>query len=256
MNRTAFVLVCSIISASAAMGCSGSSDTGDGGADTSTTDTASTDVTSTDVTGTDAGGTDAASADVQTDDSSVLPDAGGGGSDGGPDTEYPINVTFSDRCPFEACGGNVVGHWRYSSVCLPPPNFSACPTAMVRATGTGRGGVVITSTNITRNITVNIVTTVTIPAICLAGTSCMEVQSALRSGGYPDATCAMSGANCECTFSQTSNINDDTTYTTSGNTLTTGTGQTYEYCSRMNMIRYRQTGGSRPEPGVATLVPR
>lgn len=203
------------------------------------------------------------------DSGSIAPDTGSGMHDSGsgtPDTgsgtqdsgsgEYPLNVRFANDCGFVACGGNVVGNWRPQEVCLPPPDLgSSCPGARVEASGVVRGYVSITGTNIDENVIATLRTTMTLPMSCLGGASCDMIQNELRRR-LPDATCMTMGTNCQCTFSETDTHVENHGYSVSGNLLVLdGGAETYEYCVRGGMFRFRRVSGGSTQR-VWTLIPR
>lgn len=186
--------------------------------------------------------------------------ATGGGSGGGTVAE-PATITLSiDNCPsLIACGGAPLpGTWHYSAGCVNNP-FRAAQQACGQITfsnlqGTVKGSVVFEATLVTRRVTTNVSGTINVPASCLQGViTCAQMQTQLRQS-HPNATCAAAGAGCDCTVSEQQVIQDTSSYSVTGSTITVGSG-TYDYClAPASTLKYRKTGNANVEDGLMTLT--
>jgi hypothetical protein len=147
---------------------------------------------------------------------------GGGSSSGG------------DSCGTVApCGGNVVGTWKASDVCVTGETTSvtmagctATTTASPHVSGTAtfnKDGTFSTDT------TIDITTTISIPASCLAqlaGASCAEIglliSATAEDAGASSSCVSASGGGCTCTLVDNGAPSASAgTYTISGSSITT-----------------------------------
>lgn len=179
----------------------------------------------------------------------------------GDDASVPEGtVHVASSCPtFTPCGGDPAGSWRYASVCVAPPLDALramCPGLDVSGTGTVRGAVTFAGGTVTRNVAGQIDLVLTIPASC-AVVGCGVIGSALRSAGYPDATCtAASAGGCRCTATQRAGTAGSAGYAVAGNTITTTNGGTYDFCVHDGVLTYRETSPNPSEPWIADLARR
>jgi hypothetical protein len=171
-------------------------------------------------------------------------------SDGGPSAATPAastkeaDVDINGTCStFTACGGSPQGTYDYASGCVANV-FSAaeaqCPTldttnAKVRVTGS----LYFVGPALTRDAIVKISGSITVPVTCSMG-QCAAVEAALK-GSFDSISCTGAAA-CTCTIANTEIVKNATTFSVSGNTVTTGDGETYQICAQADSLRY--TGNS------------
>ena len=185
---------------------------------------------------------------------------GSSGTGGGTVMEPPTLTLTIDNCPaLAACGGAPLpGTWHYTAGCVNNP-FSAARQACGQITfsslqGTVKGSVVFAAGTVTRRVTTNVSGTINVPASCLQGVvTCAQMQAQLRQQ-YANATCAAAGAGCDCTVSEQQQIDDASSYSVTGSTITVGSG-TYDYClAPASTLKYRRTGNANVEDGLMTLT--
>jgi hypothetical protein len=216
-----------------------------------------------DAAGSDTGTTldeDGGSLDARAPDAFVPPDANrdafvpGGGT-----------ITLSEDCPdFVPCGGSIVGTWAYESICIEHseitgafPLICATGTVIEAGGGTVDGTITATETSITRRIDTATNATILINPTC-SGLGCDNLEMMVESmvpGAM--ATCVEAGTTperCRCDVTFNTTIDETQTYTITGNTMTTGTGRTFDICvdASSGTLQYRETDG--PEPGVSTSM--
>jgi hypothetical protein len=234
-----------------AVGCGGSS------SDVAATDAGSdAPTTPTDSGATDSGTTDSGATDAKSDAPIVVPG-----------TEQ--TVQYGSCATFTPCGGDPKGAWTYAAGgCL-----DAIDVASFCATGTitnpsvkVKGTVTINATTIDRLAQVTTSATVGIPKVCVdqipipAFRNCPGIETALKLAppngpGFDTATCTSDGSGgCSCAASNTEITKTTATYTATGNTITTGNGETYDYCisNGGNTFTYQETTAGTPQK--ATLV--
>ena len=157
--------------------------------------------------------------------SSFAASCGGGSSNN-------INV---GTCGVAPCGGDVVGDWAASSVCIDPTPFSTdilrrakstCPElSLGTVTITPSGALSLAADkSFTGSLVVDAAVDVIYPATCVAGASCDDVTAALRTtvgtNGITGVSCAGTDS-CTCTTTQAIDIVNATgTWATSGTQLT------------------------------------
>ena len=156
----------------------------------------------------------------------------------------------SGSCGVQPCGGNVVGNWRASSACADQAAvnmdfFGAvagdCPGATLNGVKYSPSGTLMfgSSMTYTAAITMGVTFNMNLPASCLQGQTCADVNTAIQSlvgtNGVSAATCSGSGS-CTCAIIGTLDIeNSAGTYATAGTTLTLtatsgGNGDSGPYC--------------------------
>ena len=155
-----------------------------------------------------------------------------------------------DCTMFTACGGNVVGTWRLTKACisgLANPLAAFCPSSTFQVSESLGGTVKFVANDgvtlamgvaggtYSSNITSSVVEDLTIPASCLQGATCAQVQSSINQsgdGGAPAAmgTCTDAAGGCAChVTAATSATPTSGVYTVSGSTITLD-GQPSPYC--------------------------
>jgi hypothetical protein len=232
-------------------------------------------------TGTDSGmpGTDSGMTGV---DSGMGTDSGMTGTDSGPgDDAGPTDggvvtgdctaapITIMATCPtFTPCGGSPSGAYCYTDVCITEAEVlgsaaSVCPTLMITSSSGSVTGRVefLAGMMVSRMATTHVEGTVAVPPSCVIG-GCGTVETLMNNALMPNgsATCTPAGGGaCTCDIVLDANIDNTSTYTTSGNTLTVGaagSARTYDYCVESGgQMRFRETTAMAQEIGVQTLTP-
>jgi hypothetical protein len=211
-------------------------------------------------------------------------DGGGGGSEGGSidaggntdaaidagvdsSTELAITGNFIDlqykACtPLAACGGDVKGLWRLTGGCVDSGAFDAAKAQCAGLTESNvkfqaRGVVFADATKITRKTEVKFTATLDVPAVCVAanplGATCANAATAIKFAGIANATCVDgAGGACTCNVSDQTTDNSTDTYTTAGNTLTSG-ARTFDYCVAGTQLEYKETT-AKAIPAIFTLT--
>ena len=144
-----------------------------------------------------------------------------------------------DCTMFTACGGNVVGTWKPTKACisgLANPLAAFCPSSTFQVSET-LGGTVqfVANGTYSSNISSSVVEDLTIPASCLQGATCAQVQSSINQsgdGGAPAAmgTCTDAAGGCACHVTAAGSATPTSgVYTVSGSTITLD-GQPSPYC--------------------------
>jgi hypothetical protein len=148
------------------------------------------------------------------------------------------------------------GSYDYTGGCVTDVFAAArqqCPTldssqAKVTVTGT----LYFAGNALTRRVTSNISGSIKLPMACTAG-QCAQAELALKQG-FDTATCTGT-SDCTCTVTKVSKTENATTFTTSGNNVTTADGETYQICSNATGFDYSgKSAGS--EVGVWNLKKR
>ncbi len=173
-----------------------------------------------------------------------------------------VDLDLSGTCPaFTPCGGDITGTWNYTGACLSDAFAEAkqqCPgLTATNAKGTLIGTITATATTLTRNVTVNAEASLTFPSSCLTdfGGDCSLLQAGINAKYKGKTTCtAGASGSCTCDFNgDISPSSQPDTYTVSGTQITTGSGDTYDFCVMGDQLEERKTAGSIPEPGIYTL---
>ncbi|MCC6335535.1 MAG: hypothetical protein IT380_16275 [Myxococcales bacterium] len=188
---------------------------------------------------------------------------GGGTGGGGTGMPLTINLSYQSQCPAinPQCGGDLVGRWFYTAACVDGSILgdlnSACTgggatITVTNITGTTRGEVTFTSTNVSRSVNTNLVATLSVPAAC-AVVGCSTIQAALDAL-YDSVSCSSAGAGCTCTITHATSISDGAAYTSSNGVISVGGGaRAYAYCRTGSSMVYRETSTPMTEPGTLTL---
>lgn len=153
-------------------------------------------------------------------------------------------------CGVQPCGGDVAGSWRAKSACADQATVnmqflgaiaSDCPSATLSNVSYTPSGTLMfgSSTTYTADVTMAVKFTMNLPASCLQGQTCAQVNAAIQatvgSDGITSATCSGSGS-CTCAVTGTVDVeNSAGTYATAGTTLTLtatsgGNGDSGAYC--------------------------
>ncbi len=188
---------------------------------------------------------------------------GGGGSDAGPAGDVTVSqtaatISFGSCQAAAACGGNVQGTWDYSGGCIDDP-FAAvkqqCPSATSsNVQGSVAGTVNFVGDSLFRKAKATFSGTITLPAACTMGAPCATIQSAMSSA-FDSVTCTGT-TSCDCVVKSHTDVDDGSTFTVSGNTLTTSGGNRYDFCVKGGQMTERQTDSSATEPGNFSLTKR
>lgn len=178
---------------------------------------------------------------------------GAGGSGGAGTTQCGVN----------ACGGNLVGTWKYSNTCSPTA-FGDCAGETIDASGVHRVGTLTFNANGTYSTTVTDSGTfiLDLATACLSGLACTDVQSAFL-GQSPatvsSATCSATATGCHCLLGALGTQQTDTgTYSTSGTSVTlsssTGGVDTDAYCVTGSILHliYSDSTPAMPDESVLT----
>ncbi|MBX3260135.1 MAG: hypothetical protein KF782_10635 [Labilithrix sp.] len=158
--------------------------------------------------------------------------------------------------PFSACGGSPQGTYDYTSGCVDDVFASAreqCPSLdTTNAKVTAVGSLYFKDGALSRRATVRISGTIVVPAACSAG-RCAALADAYKSA-FGSISCTGT-ADCVCTIESEESANSATTFTVTGNNVTTGDGETYAFCDEGDTLEYSgRSAGS--EEGVWTLKRR
>jgi hypothetical protein len=184
--------------------------------------------------------------------------SGAGGSSGGADGGVNCNAVTT------ACGGNVVGTWKFTQTCLSASQdlSSTCPGASAiydytfSGTATYNADGTFSSTG-----TVSALVHEHFPSGCMPfGSTCAELgQMAMDAGTGSCSTDSAGGCNCDAVTPATST--DATgTYKASGGTLTTmhdGTTTLASYCVEGSLLYQsfeQQPDGGTTAIGIAVLT--
>ena len=155
---------------------------------------------------------------------------------------------------FTPCGGNVVGTWEVTDACLSGNlEFPGCPAATTSFEGLGATGTVTFNADMTgtSNITTRGSVKMTLPASCLMGASCAQLDTAIKSdpeltgpdSDFSSASCSGSGA-CTCTLTlKPSAMMSGGSWSTSGNRLIQG-GDVNEYCATESELKIQTEAAS------------
>lgn len=165
-----------------------------------------------------------------------------------------VSLTFGTCPAFTPCGGDEKGSWKISGGCLSDSFLAGVEDACAGFTTTNeaikaKGIVTADGANITRRTEVTLTAKAFIPFSCAP--QGFQTCSAIAAGaqfqyGFSKATCTPTANNdgCNCDVEKTQSENSTGTYTTSGNTITTGSNDTFDYCVAGNKLTYTQTNGT------------
>jgi hypothetical protein len=149
------------------------------------------------------------------------------------------------------CGGNVVGAWSISNVCLQNASSAvmntSCPQAQVDASGLKETGTITFNADMTYTSSATLSGAIkeTFPSSCLMSqgvtVTCAQLNSELQTlvqaanSPFSSASCAQASSGCACSFQFSSQTSTQSgTYSTSGSTITNmpsgGTASSDTYC--------------------------
>ena len=168
-------------------------------------------------------------------------------------TPPPIPKCIPGLAQKDACGGNLVGSWKYKAGCISPSSFDdfkkACPGAKISNTGyamdSGLHSLVMKSDkSFTRAVKGKATAKVLVPASC-AILGCAAVVTAAKLV-LPTAniTCKASAGGCDCDVILPVVTLDQGTYKVNGGKVTaTVNGKNYDYyfCVKGGALLYRGT---------------
>ena len=183
---------------------------------------------------------------------------GGGAASNVTVSQTAANISFGSCQAAAACGGDVQGTWDYAGGCIDDP-FAAvkqqCPSATTsNVQGSIAGTVNFVGDALYRKAKASFSGTITLPAACTMGAPCATIQSAMSSA-FDSVTCTGT-TSCDCVVKSHTDVDDSSTFTVSGNTLTTAGGNTYDFCVKGGQMTERQTDSSAAEPGNFSLTKR
>jgi hypothetical protein len=139
-----------------------------------------------------------------------------------------------------ACGGAPTGTWDYTSGCVEDVFAKAreqCAGLDASAVDVRvKGSLFFSAAGLTRDASVTVSGSVVFPSSCALG-QCETVESALKAGGFPTASCT-GASSCTCAIDRTETTHDATTYTIDGSTVVTGDGERYSYCIEGGSLVY------------------
>lgn len=140
--------------------------------------------------------------------------------------------TASSSCPYTPCGGDVNGDWNMTESCAAPISMPdpGCSTSTGSVTPSYSGTIKFKSDGTyKRSLEVRGPLTLHLPKACVTE-QCSAVANGLNNSGYyKDVTCSDDGSGgCNCSGKMAGGPQEDEgTYTTSGNNLTTTPSQQY-----------------------------
>jgi hypothetical protein len=187
-----------------------------------------------------------------------------GGDSGEPPTKPPVSTTegdvvFTEACPaFSPCGGAPSGTYDYESGCLGDifaQLKEACPAIdFSGAKITVAGSLYFMGNALARDVVTKASGDVVVPAQCAqAAGGCPGVEALLKNS-FDTVSCTGATA-CTCTVSRTDTGQSATTFTVSGDKLTTADGESYDFCENAGALEYQgETAGA--EDGVWKLKKR
>lgn len=204
----------------------------------------------------DGGGTPEGSSNDSGPTSDAAPADTGTDSAAPPLTGPFIDIKYgAASCPaFTACGGDPKGMWTLKDGCVTEKVFDGAKAQCNGLTESdvkfqARGYVLVDATSATQKTEVKFSAKLAVPSGCkgLAGGVCANLATLLQTlGGLDTATCVDDAGTGGCTCDVGDTITDTTTdtYTTSGNTLTTGSGgsaRTWDYCVASPQLSLKET---------------
>ena len=176
----------------------------------------------------------------------------------------------SDNCPSSPapCGGNIVGTWKFSSVCVDESMSSSAASSCGAKVSVGQVKISGTLT-FNKDMTYSEDTTGTVqetadePASCLTGTgvTCEEIGSRFEQDISSDSAsasgrCSKAGSGCHCSFSVTQRSTDSGTYAVQGSVLgqnSSDNGDSHsDYCVQGNTL-YLQMSAMSMDMGSSTI---
>ena len=185
------------------------------------------------------------------------------------------NTIGGPSCGVGPCGGDVVGTWNVTDICLSRSILmstfagelmGSCPGASVGNSDAGPSGLFVFNTDSTYSLdfTMTLSLGMNFPLSCFpAGTTCADLDAAFKqqAAGDPSITstaCAGSGT-CACTIVEAPRqITESGTYSVSGSSLLTtptgGAADTQGYCVKDKNMTFSDTTPDPQNPVTAIVV--
>ena len=161
----------------------------------------------------------------------------------------------------DACGGDPVDLWHFSTACLAPidPALPAlCPDAVVGTSNwvdDGASTLLFTADAFAFDVAGSLTTGFSLPPSCVSGQTCSEVAFSLDTF----VTCVNGvGENvggCDCVNSVRVDDTSGGTYTAVDGVLTLSTGVSYFYCASADGLQLRETDTSGNDVPSLVLTP-
>lgn len=194
----------------------------------------------------------------------------GGGGGGGDDT----GGACGEVAP---CGGDIVGTWAPAGSCVSPAPFLRTLGAQLGLTCPAGRPTTLGPSTVGRRISTSLAAdgtytgsselsgslNVDIPASCLDGGTCVDLDAAFRAmidpaRGIVEAGCT-GAATCACSLVESASSSEAGTYTTSGSILQTvnadGTATQTDYCVRGTRLHFINLDTDAPRPeGEAAIA--
>lgn len=175
-----------------------------------------------------------------------------------------VTLTFGTCTSFAPCGGDETGSWKVSGGCLSDSFLAPAADACAGFTTSNevikaKGIVTADGANIVRRTQVKLTAKAFIPLSCAPNgfNDCNAIAAGAQfQYGFDKATCVPNdaGDGCNCDIEETVAENATDTYTKSGNTLTTGAGDTFDYCVAGGKLTYTQTNSQGNQPPYPLFI--
>lgn len=184
-------------------------------------------------------------APTYSDDCSMVCTEGGTGGTGGTGATGGTGGTSGGSCGnVQPCGGDLVGTWTINKACISSltPDSTCAGDTISNTSATETGTLSFTSAGTyTSNVSLTLSYTEMIPASCISGLTCADLQSQFAIIGAT-ATCTGSTV-CTCSISLAANGAETGTFTASGTSLTTtssasGNSSSMGYCVQGNTVHF------------------
>ncbi len=170
----------------------------------------------------------------------------------------PADVDIDGTCAaLTACGGLPSGTWDYQAGCVEDVFAEVreqCPALDTSGMDVSvKGSLFFVGASVSRDATLSVSGSLVFPSSCALG-ECSTLGSLLKTKGYSTASCSGT-TTCTCSVEKTDVTKTTATFTTSGDQITLGSGETYSFCIAGDTLRYEgRSAGS--EVGVWTLARR
>jgi hypothetical protein len=157
-----------------------------------------------------------------------------------------------DCTTFTACGGDVVGTWKIAKTCVSgaqDPLAVQCSTSAFHISETVNGTVTFASNGtVTSSNDLSTTEDTTIPASCIGGATCVQLETSLNRRVIGEATtmatCTDASGGCSChAITSAPTVGANTTYSVSGTVITIG-GNPDPYCVRANGLLIQTQNGT------------
>lgn len=167
--------------------------------------------------------------------------------------------TNSTCASLSPCGGNLVGVWTISAVCVSgTASIASCPAATIAVSSQTTGTMTFRADgSYVSNVSATIQEDISEPLSCLGSSDCSALVLSLQSqSNIVSATCTLQTSICQChvAFRPQNDIASAGTYATAGNSVTksdaSGTKQTMAYCVQGNSLTMQGANGD----GTTTTI--